>query len=521
MLSQAKWEYWLQMNRESLLGRLKSDGDSWDVIVIGGGATGLGIALDSASRGYRTALLEQADFGEGTSSRSTKLVHGGVRYLRGGEVGLVRESLRERGLLLKNAPTLVHPMPFLVPAYRWYERLYYGIGLTLYDLLAGKLGINSTGHLDRGEALERIPNLRKEGLYGGTLYWDGQFDDARLAVAIAKGAADHGAAVVNHCRVESLQREDGKIVGVNARDELTGDEVSLRSRVVVNATGVFSDQVRRMDNSEAKAIIKTSQGIHLVLDGDFLGSDHAIMIPSTDDGRVLFAIPWLNRVVIGTTDTGGVDIELRPKALEDEIEYLLEHMGRYLARAPRLEDVRSVFAGLRPLVRPAGSSGDTSKISRNHEIFVSEGGLMTIAGGKWTTYRYMAEEAVDRAAELADLESRPCVTGEIELGSEGVGLSGAERIGDSLPYSWNDVERAVKEEMAMTVDDVVSRRTRALFLDLKAAEEMAPKIAERMADVLGKGDDWISAQLASFEDIASAYRPPTSQSPSSAESEGS
>ena len=315
------------MNRESLLGRLKSDGDSWDVIVIGGGATGLGIALDSASRGYRTALLEQADFGEGTSSRSTKLVHGGVRYLRGGEVGLVRESLRERGLLLKNAPTLVHPMPFLVPAYRWYERLYYGIGLTLYDLLAGKLGINSTGHLDRGEALERIPNLRKEGLYGGTLYWDGQFDDARLAVAIAKGAADHGAAVVNHCRVESLQREDGKIVGVNARDELTGDEVSLRSRVVVNATGVFSDQVRRMDNSEAKAIIKTSQGIHLVLDGDFLGSDHAIMIPSTDDGRVLFAIPWLDRVVIGTTDTGGVDIELRPKALEDEFEYLLEHMG--------------------------------------------------------------------------------------------------------------------------------------------------------------------------------------------------
>ncbi|MGB0152383.1 MAG: glycerol-3-phosphate dehydrogenase/oxidase [Verrucomicrobiales bacterium] len=508
------------MNRASLLGKLKENPDGWDLIVIGGGATGLGIALDAASRGYSTALVEQADFGEATSSRSTKLVHGGVRYLRGGEVGLVRESLRERGLLLKNAPALVKPMPFVVPAYRWYERLYYGIGLTLYDLLAGKLGIKRTGHLNREQALERIPNLRKEGLYGGTLYWDGQFDDARLALAIAKEAAGHGAAVVNHCRVESLLKENGKVVGVEVRDQLAGDKFSLNGRIVINATGVFSDAVRRMEDNDASEVIKTSQGIHLVLDGDFLGSDHAIMVPSTDDGRVLFAIPWLGRVVIGTTDTEGVDIELRPQAMEAEIHYLLEHMGRYLRRPPTLQDVRSVFAGLRPLVRPVGSSSDTSKISRNHEIFVSEGGMMTIAGGKWTTYRHMAEEAVDRAASLANLEARPCITGEIRLVG-GEACDSKDLVIDSLPITWSDVEHAVTGEMAMTLDDVLNRRTRSVLLDVKAAETAAPLVAKRMAHLLNEGEDWIQSELKAFSAVAAAYRPPVSHRPSSPESEGS
>lgn len=498
------------MNRDATLDQLDDGSIEWDVIVIGGGATGLGTAVDAATRGYRTLLLEQADFGEGTSSRSTKLIHGGVRYLRGGEIGLVRESLRERGRLLKNAPNLVKPLPFVVPAYRWYERFWYGAGLTVYDLLAGKLGIHSTGYLSKEAVGERLPNLTPEGLRGGTLYWDGQFDDARLAIAMARTAAKNGAAVLNYLRVAELIKEDGKVRGVVATDHFTGKEHRAKAKVVVNATGVFSDSVRRLDKAAAGERIVPSQGIHIVLDGEFLGGDTAIMIPSTDDGRLLFAIPWCGRVLLGTTDTPGVPVELDPKPMEEEIDYLIEHAGRYLVKKPSRNDIRASFAGLRPLVRPANAEGkSTSKFSRNHELFVSDSGLVTIAGGKWTTYRQMAEDTVDRAAEVGELPTQPCRTADLTLSdqSEADALidensEWGEQLDPQLPYTLADVIAGVRFEMAQTVEDVLARRTRIRFLDEAASGKCARRVAEVMAGESGRDENWIAEQLGSLQSSA-------------------
>lgn len=322
------------MHRSDQLARLADRSEKWDLIIIGGGATGLAIALDAATRGYRTALLEQADFSEGTSSKSTKLIHGGVRYLRSGEIGLVRESLRERGRLLRNAPNVVRPLDFVVPAYRGHERFFYGAGLTLYDLLAGKAGLGATGHPGKSGVMDRVPNLRGKGLRGGTLYRDGQFDDARLAVAMAKTAVAGGAAVVNHVKVIELIKANGRVAGVVASDRLDGTEYRLEGKIVINATGVFTDSVRRMDEPRAAAVVRPSQGIHLVFDRRFLGGDTAVMIPKTEDGRVLFAIPWMNRVILGTTDTEPVPVELHPRAQEEEIDYLIRHAALYLREAP-------------------------------------------------------------------------------------------------------------------------------------------------------------------------------------------
>ena len=443
------------MNRSSMLDHLADTSVEWDVIIIGGGATGLGTAVDASTRGYRTLLLEQADFGQGTSSRSTKLVHGGVRYLRNGEIGLVRDSLRERGRLLRNAPNLVSALPFVVPGYRWYERFFYGVGLTLYDLLAGKLGIGSTEHLSQAGVLERIPNLRRTGLHGGTLYWDGQFDDARLAIAMARTAAEKGATVINHIKVGELIKENGRVRGVAAVDQQSGTEYRVTGKVVINATGVFTDEVRQLDDPKAGKVIEPSQGIHLVLDREFLGGDTAIMIPSTDDGRVLFAIPWHGRVVLGTTDTPGVPVELEPRPQEEEIAYLIEHAGRYLTKAPNRADVRATFAGLRPLVRPKSESGTTASISRDHSLFISESGLVTIAGGKWTTYRKMAEDTVNKAAEVGGLPTQPCRTADLTLldrpAAEAMTFddpSWLEKLHPDFPWRIADVVAAVRFEMA-------------------------------------------------------------------------
>ncbi|HQW29249.1 MAG TPA: glycerol-3-phosphate dehydrogenase/oxidase [Verrucomicrobiales bacterium] len=486
------------MNRNAQLIRFADASEQWDIIVIGGGATGLGIAVDAATRGYRTALLEQADFAEGTSSKSTKLIHGGVRYLRSGEIGLVRESLRERGRLLRNAPNVVIPLPFVVPAYRWYERAFYGVGMTIYDLLAGKLGMGPTGHLSAKSVAVQIPNLLQNGLYGGTLYWDGQFDDARLAIAMARTAVANGAAVANHVQVEELVRESGRIAGVVARDQLDGRDYRLRGRVVINATGVFTDSVRRMDDPGAEAVIRPSQGIHLVLDRRFLGGETAVMIPSTEDGRVLFVIPWQNRVILGTTDTEPVPIELHPKPLAEEIDYLIRHAGRYLAEAPTHADIRATFAGLRPLVSPPkGTSGTSAQLSRSHSIFVSDSGLLTITGGKWTTYRQMAEDAVDRAAQLGGLPVQPCLTADLTL-LDAVPEAGGALLDPDLPYRTGDVERAVEVEMAMTLDDVLSRRLRASFLDEAASRRCAPQVAIKIAAMLGRSEEWAAEQCAAF-----------------------
>lgn len=482
------------MNRAEILTRLEDSSETWDLIVIGGGASGLGIAVDAATRGYRVALLEQADFGEGTSSKSTKLIHGGVRYLRSGEVSLVKESLRERGRLLENAPNTVKPLAFVVPAYRWYERMFYGAGLVLYDILAGRLGIKKTTHLNTEQTLEEIPNLSSEGLRGGTLYWDGQFDDTRLLIALARTAVANGAAVVNHVKVTGLIKENDKVVGVKARDRISEKDLTLRAKVVVNATGAFSDTIRKMNNPEAEEVITPSQGIHIVLEREFLDGDTGIMIPNTDDGRVLFAIPWHGRVLLGTTDTGGVPVSLHPKAQKEEVDYLIEHAARYLTKVPTHKDIRATFAGLRPLVRPPDSKGKaTSKFSRSHSIFVSDSGMLTIAGGKWTTYRKMAEDAVDRVAELGGFPNQSCRTYDLTLLDESTAEEEAaadeslrQALDPELPYTMADVAAAVRSEMAVTLEDVLHRRTRCAFLDEAAAGRCSGKVEVWMEKETGK-----------------------------------
>ncbi|MDC0275347.1 glycerol-3-phosphate dehydrogenase/oxidase [Verrucomicrobiales bacterium] len=495
------------MNRSRMLDQLADSLVKWDIIIIGGGATGLGIAVDSATRGLKTLLVEQADFSEGTSSRSTKLVHGGVRYLRGGEIGLVRESLRERGRLLKNAANLVKPLSFVVPAYRWYERFFYGVGLVMYDFLAGKLGIEKTGHFSKEKTLNHIPNLNPDGLYGSTFYWDGQFDDARLAVAMARTAAANDATVLNYVRVNGLIKNDSdKVVGIEAEDQISGTKYEAVGKIVINATGVFTDSVRKMDDPKSANVIQPSQGIHIVLDAEFLGGDTAIMIPNTDDGRVLFAIPWYGKVLLGTTDTGNVPVELEPKPRQEEIDYLIEHAGRYLQNKPTHADIRATFAGLRPLVKPPETgAGDTSKISRSHGLFVSDSGLLTMAGGKWTTYRQMAEDAVGRAIELTGISTnQPCSTGELTLldreDEEVEALAKKdpallEKLDPALPWRMGDVVYAVRNEMAQTLLDVLSRRTRIMFLDETAAKKCSHPVVQLMARELGKNEAWIAEQL--------------------------
>ncbi len=517
------------MNRDESLRRIHANEGVWDMVIVGGGATGVGVAVDAASRGYRVALVEQDDFGKGTSTRSTKLVHGGVRYLQQGDIPLVMEALRERGILRDNAPHLVHDLPFVVPNYRWWEAPFYGVGMRVYDVLAGKFGFGKSANLSAEETLERIPNLEDDGLKGGVVYHDGQFDDARLLISLARTAHEQGAALLTRARVTELVKDgDGFVCGVRFDDLMAGTAHTLAARVVVNATGVFSDGLRQMDDPGAAPIIRPSQGVHIVLDRSFLAGDAAIMVPHTDDGRVLFAIPWLNRVLVGTTDTPVDDAVLEPRALEEEIDFLLSHARRYMERDPKRSDVRSVFAGLRPLVS-ADEDGDTSEISREHAIRVSESGLLTIAGGKWTTYRKMAEDTVDVALTLGDMETRPCVTKELNIHGY---HANAERFGRLAPYGsvapeveavMAAVERGsnpihprlsvtvgevvwfVRYEMALTVDDVLARRSRSLLLDAAAASEAAPTVARIMAEELEEDGRWESEQVEEFQALASGY----------------
>ncbi|MCH8275987.1 MAG: glycerol-3-phosphate dehydrogenase/oxidase [Bacteroidetes bacterium] len=516
------------MNRSVLIDRL-SEPEFWDVLVIGGGATGLGVAVDASSRGYRTALVEQSDFGKGTSSRSTKLIHGGVRYLQQGNVSLVIESLRERGLLMQNAPHLVHDLPFIVPNYDWWEGPFYGVGLKVYDILAGDLGLGPSKHLSLVETLERIPTLEPEGLRGGVIYYDGQFDDARLAINLAQTAYDLGAAVVNYVRVVDLRREGGIVSGVCAVDEETGNEIEIFARVVVNATGVFSDSILKMDDEGARPIIQPSQGSHVVLQRSFLPGDHAIMVPRTDDGRVLFAVPWHDRVIVGTTDVAVTEPELEPIPTGEEIDFLLEHAARYLTKDPTRSDVLSVFAGHRPLVRTGDDRG-TAALSRDHVVMVSVSGLVTIVGGKWTTYRKMAQDTVDQAVIVAGLKEKPSETHTLRLHgwlvhadeSEGsLGFYGSDApalrsllsereewndlLHPKLPYRVGEIIWAARHEMARTVEDVLSRRTRALLLDARAAVATASTVAELLAEELDRPAGWADRQVAAFNVLARGY----------------
>lgn len=520
----------MMKSRDEILGALRDDPVFWDVIVIGGGATGLGAAVDSAARGYRTILLEQSDFSKGTSSRSTKLIHGGVRYLQQGNVRLVLEALRERGILLQNAPHLVHNLPFVVPNYDWWEGPFYGMGLKIYDMLSGRFGLEPSMHISREETLKRIPTLESGGLRGGIIYHDAQFDDARLAVNLAQTLADLGGTPVNYMQVTHLLKAKGGVDGVVARDMEDGGEIEIRGRVAVNATGVFTDAILRMDDPAIPDCVVPSQGVHIVLDKTFLPSESAIMVPHTADGRVLFAVPWHDRVVVGTTDTPVAKVSLEPRPLREEIDFLLTHAARYLTRDPSESDVLSTFAGLRPLVR-TGNVLDTASLSREHAVQVSGSGLVTITGGKWTTYRKMGEDVINTAAEVAGLDARRPATDQLRIhgwlkhkadvyprnvyGTDIVGLNKiasenpalGEPIHPKLFYQASEVIWSVRHEWARTVEDVLARRTRALFLDARASMEAAAAVARIMAEELGRDPSWEAEQVQEYLELAAGYLP--------------
>jgi glycerol-3-phosphate dehydrogenase len=510
---------------------------SFDLAVIGGGATGCGVALDAAARGFSVVLLEAEDFAKGTSSRATKLVHGGVRYLAQGNVSLVREALHERATLLANAPHLAQPLAFVMPAYKLWEAPFYGVGLKMYDALAGARGLGDTEFLSAARTRELLPTVQMRGLSGGVKYWDGQFDDARLAVALARTAQAKGAIVLNHCPVTSLVREGGKVTGVIARDAIGGTELRIAAKCVVNATGVWVDDLRNMDRDagtpEKPGIVAPSQGVHLVVDRSFLPGTHALLVPKTADGRVLFAVPWLGKTILGTTDTPRDDVVREPTPFKDEVEFILRESARYLSRAPTRADVRSVWVGLRPLVKPGGDDGDNTKqLSREHTVLVGRSGMVTVTGGKWTTYRAMAEDVLERCFDrqllprrasgatvklpLVGAPSRATTSMTASPGEQGYGtevatlraLPGADR------WLWRDgegglseamVRFAVRHEMALSVEDVLARRCRLLFLDAAEAGRQAGAVARILAEELGPSFDAVASQ-ASFEALAAQYQ---------------
>jgi glycerol-3-phosphate dehydrogenase len=516
-------------SREAQLERLQSETHAWDIIVIGGGATGAGVAVDAASRGYRVALFEQYDFGKGTSSRSTKLIHGGLRYLKQRRFRLVRDALVERGLLYRNAPHLVRPLPTIVPVYSWLESLYYGFGLRVYDRLSGRWSLGRSRWLSVQQSIDAIPTLERSGLYGGVSYLDGAFDDTRLLLNLVQTAIEHGAVCLNYAPVRELIKESGHIRGVMAEDTETGEALRVTGRVVVNATGPFADRVLQLDDSRASPVIAPSQGIHLVFDREFLPCSSALIVPKTRDGRVIFAIPWHNHAVVGTTDTPRTDAPAEPRPLPGEVDFLLETIAPYLSRKPRHGDIRSIFAGIRPLVRGAAGK-QTSKLGRDHEVRISASGLVSVLGGKWTTYRRMAEDCVNRAAGVGGLAAQQCRTKTLsihghpgslqpesfrEYGSDAGALEqllatvpgGSEPLADRLPYVAGQVIFAARHEMARTVEDVLARRLRALFLDAEAAIAAAPRVAALLAAEFGRDAKWHGDQLEQFRLVAEAYRP--------------
>ncbi len=513
------------MNRTKNLKKLKNHKKKWDIIIIGGGASGLGAAIDAASRGYKTLLLEKYDFAKGTSSRSTKLVHGGVRYLQNGDISLVIEALKERGIMRNNAPHLVRDLSFVIPSYDWWNSPFYGLGLKIYDLMAGKLGLGPSTILDHEETIALIPNVKQEDLRGGVIYHDGQFDDARMAVSMAQTAENHGATLLNYVGVTGLEKQNDLITGLTATDTLTNTDYQLKARVVINATGVFSDQILQLDQPESPAMIRPSQGVHLVLEKKFLKGPHAIMIPQTSDGRVLFAVPWHQHVVVGTTDTPIDTATAEPIALEEEIDFILANAAAYMTQKPKRSDVKSVFAGLRPLAAQ-GDKNETKEVSRHHKVMVSTAGLVSVIGGKWTTYRKMAEDTIDTAIPVGGLPERKCNTERMPIhgydfnsdwdnplhvyGSDiekiiALNPNGNTSLATTFHITENQIQWAVEQEMAVTLEDVLARRVRGLFLDVKESLRIAPTVARLMAKFMNTNQQWETEQLKSFESLAQNY----------------
>ncbi|WP_199535534.1 glycerol-3-phosphate dehydrogenase/oxidase [Rhodohalobacter sp. SW132] len=518
------------MKRESVVNQIESgSAEEWDLIVIGGGATGLGVALDGVSRGFKTLVVEQADFSKGTSSRSTKLVHGGVRYLAQGNIDLVREALRERGLLQKNAPHLVQNEIFVIPNYSWWDKFFYTVGLKVYDLLSGKLSLGKSRGISKKETISRISTINSEGLKGGVIYHDGQFDDSRLTINVAQTITEKGGAVLNYCEVKGLVKQNGTVKGVEVLDHETGNSHTIHGKSVINATGVFVDEILSMDKKDHKNIVRPSQGVHLVFEKDFLPGNDAIMIPKTDDGRVLFAVPWHNKVVVGTTDTPLEKHSLEPTALEEEIEFILRTAKKYLTKSPTREDVLSVFAGLRPLAAPQGGSTKTKEISRSHKIMVSDSGLITVTGGKWTTFRKMGQDTVNEVIKIGSLPKTKSTSEDLKIhgASDNVDFQNphyfygtdqekiealirekpelGEKLHPEYPFRKAEAVWAARNEMARTIEDFLARRIRILFLDARSAIDMAPQVAELMQNELKRDEQWKINQIKEFMKLANRY----------------
>ena len=514
------------MNRSYNL-KLLDKTPEWDVVIIGGGASGLGIATDAANRGLKTLLLEKIDFAKGTSSRSTKLVHGGVRYLQNGDVSLVLEALRERGIMRKNAPHLVRDLSFIIPSYDWWSSPFYGLGLKVYDMMAGKLGLGPSTLLNKEETLSLIPNVNKKGLRGGVIYHDGQFDDARMAISLALTAENEGAVMLNYAEVYSFIKENDLIIGLEFKDRNNGSKKRVFSKSIVNATGVFSDKLISLDQPRAKQLIRPSQGVHIVLDKSFLNGPQAIMVPHTSDGRVLFAVPWNEYVVVGTTDTPINETLDEPIALDEEIQFIIDNAGMYMSKKPKRSDIKSVFAGLRPLAASEGNKETTKEISRHHKITVSTSGLINVLGGKWTTYRKIAEDTVNTVLMVSGLSERKCNTETLPIFGfdpttnwndplhfygteakkvEAMDLNGNKSLSSKLFITKNQICWAIKNEMAITLEDVLARRTRCLFLDAYETEKIAPKVAEIMAFELKKEKKWVIQELKNFNLILKNYQ---------------
>ena len=502
------------MTRALLLAQLEKMAE-WDIVIIGGGATGLGSAVDAASRGLKTLLIERADFAKGTSSRSTKLVHGGVRYLAQGNIKLVKEALRERGYLLKNASHISREQPFIIPVYSWFDLFFYGIGLKVYDLLAGNLSIGATKILFAKQTKEALPSVKLPHLKGGILYHDGQFDDSRLAIDLAYTASSNGAIVLNYVTLTGFEKENKKIVGILCKDLISGKEYTVKAKSLINATGVFTDHILQLDEAERAPIVRPSQGIHLVVNKTFFTSSHAMMVPKTTDGRVFFAVPWHNEVVLGTTDTAIDTISEEPKPLNEEIDFIIAHFNKYNSVAIERKDVQSVYVGLRPLVKSAGVAS-TALISRDHTIIVSPSGLVTITGGKWTTYRKMGEDAVNNALFISKQPKRDCVTVNLKIGDPekrrtmieeiiAEDLKNATLLHENFPYTIAEVIFAIRYEWAETVEDILARRTRILFLNASVAKELAGFIANLLAKELGKDGEWEEKQVSVFCELAQQY----------------
>ena len=500
----------------------------WDVVVIGGGASGLGAALDAVSRGLKTLLIEQYDFAKGTSSRSTKLAHGGVRYLAQGNIRLVFEALRERGLMQQNAPHLFSNLSFVIPAYSWWAILFYTIGLSIYDLMAGSRSFGRSKPLRKKTVIANFPNIVQKRLKGGVLYHDGQFDDARLAINLAQTIVEKGGTVLNYTKAIGFKKENDIIVGVKIQNQETKEIYTVKTKAVVNATGVFVNDVLQMDKPDAKDIVQASQGVHIVLDDYFLQSKDALLIPKTRDGRVLFAVPWKNHVILGTTDVPKEKHLIEPNATDEEIDFILETAGRYLTKKPTRDDIRSVFAGLRPLAAPAEGKTKTKEISRGHKIYVSSSKMITIIGGKWTTYRQMGEDVIDKVILAADLPNKPSKTASLKIHGylENTIDSVLDFYGKDVMYIHALIKKrpelqtglslnsrmnraqvvwACQNEWARTIEDVLARRTRLLFFDANESVRVAPQVAKLMAEELGYDKAWQEEQLASYNKLAKQY----------------